>query len=85
MACLSAREVGIRPKVTARVFLLLSILAISSPLHAQTARDSSLDQRVADLEACTNDTARASTSSNIAGPGPEHNAWMMTRALVDEL
>ncbi len=44
----------------------------------------SLEQRVADLEAYVNNSARGSdsadarASSNISGPGPGHNGWMMT-------
>src|SRR5947209_685788 len=71
-----------------RIFLLIAIIAIYSPLHAQTstsspARSPSLEQRVADLEAYVNNSARgadvanAQTVSNVAGPGPGHNAWMM--------
>lgn len=39
-----------------------------------------LEQRLADLEAYVNNTARASEAgkSKIAGPGPGHNAWQMT-------
>src|SRR5262249_25741499 len=80
-ACLCGREAGIKLKVTARVFLLLAILAISWPLHAQTTNPS-LEQRVADLEAYVNNAARAGASSNIAGPGPGHNGWMMTCAAL---
>jgi Amt family ammonium transporter len=42
----------------------------------------SLEQRVADLEAYVNNSARAAdaahVASNVSGPGPGHNAWMMT-------
>src|SRR5438128_1878313 len=76
-----------------RIFLLIAIIAIYSPLHAQTSTSSpppspSLEQRVADLEAYVNNSARgadvanARTVSNIAGPGPGHNAWMMTCAAL---
>ena len=42
-----------------------------------------MDQRVADLEAYVNNTARATNApSNIAGPGPGHNGWMMTSAAL---
>src|SRR6266705_3113372 len=61
-----------------RIFLLIAISAIYSPLHAQTStssppRSPSLEQRVADLEAYVNNSARgadvanARTVSNIAG------------------
>jgi Amt family ammonium transporter len=59
--------------------------------HAQGGGDAatpSLEQRVADLEAYVNNTARgsdaagATMSSNVAGPGPGHNAWMMTSSAL---
>src|SRR5881275_1810739 len=75
-----------------RVFLLTAVIAISSPLLAQTSTSSpsqspSLEQRVADLEAYVNNSARgvdagAAMTSNIAGPGPGDNAWMMTCAAL---
>ena len=74
----------------ARLLLLTGIIAFLSPLHAQApspAASPSLEQRVADLEAYVNNVARgADTSSaiisNIAGPGPGYNAWMMTCAAL---
>jgi len=48
----------------------------------------SLEQRVADLEAYVNNSARGSDSSNatvtsvISGPGPGHNGWMMTASAL---
>src|SRR5213594_20044 len=73
-----------------RIFLLIGILALFSPLHAQTSSPSaspSLEQRIADLEAYVNNSGRgadtsSSVASNIAGPGPGHNAWMMTCAAL---
>src|SRR6184192_3974131 len=74
-----------------RLFLLTAVIALSSPLHAQTLSPSaspSLEQRVADLEAYVNNSARgadstnASAASNISGPGPASNAWMMTCAAL---
>src|SRR4030095_113711 len=75
-----------------RVSLLIAIIAFSSPLNAQTSTSPSvspsLEQRVADLEAYVNNSARgadasnASVTSNIVGPGPAHNAWMMTCAAL---
>src|SRR4030095_602294 len=72
-----------------RVFLLTAVIAFSSPLHAQTSSPSAsptLEQRVADLEAYVNNSARGADSanaplvSNISGPGPASNAWVMTCA-----
>src|SRR3989440_883549 len=73
-----------------RVLLLVGIIAFVSPSHAQTPPPSpspSLEQRVTDLEAYVNNSARgvdinASTRSNIAGAGPSYNAWMMTCAAL---
>src|SRR6266576_2583514 len=74
-----------------RVYLLTAIIAFSSPLRAETFLPSaspSLEQRVADLEAYVNNSARGADSanapiaSNIAGPGPASNAWMMTCAAL---
>src|SRR2546423_8683859 len=82
-----------------RILFFIVAIAIGSPLRAQTsvspARPSSspmpspaLEQRVSDLEAYMNnsargaDTADATTLSNISGPGPGHNAWLMTSALL---
>src|SRR5436190_1196626 len=74
-----------------RVFLLIAVIAFSCSLHAQTSTSPSaspsLEQRVADLEAYVNNSARgadagAPMASNIGGPGPGHNAWMMTCATL---
>src|SRR4029077_2184868 len=73
-----------------RAFFLVGFVALFSPLHAQTSSPSaspSLEQRVADLEAYINNSARGADSglpmtSNVAGPGPGHNAWMMTCAAL---
>ena len=37
---------------------------------------------MADLEAYVNNTSRVADSSQISGPGPGHNAWMMTSAAL---
>src|SRR6267154_2704436 len=82
-----------------RILFFIAAIAICSPLRAQTgvtpARPSSsptpspsLEQRVSDLEAYLNNSARgadaanAATLSNISGPGPGHNAWLMTSTLL---
>src|SRR5438270_2172582 len=80
-----------------RIFFFVAAIAICSPLRAQTgasARSSSptpspsLEQRVSDLEAYMNNSARgadavnATTFSNISGSGPGHNAWLMTSTLL---
>jgi Amt family ammonium transporter len=59
----------------------LSWLSIQTAM-AQTPpapADPTLEQRVADLEAYVNNTARTpDVVSKIPGPGPGHNAWQMT-------
>src|SRR5437773_11569057 len=82
-----------------RILFFIAAIATCPPLRAQTgitpARPSSsptpspsLEQRVSDLEAYMNNSARgadaanATTRSNISGPGPGHNAWLMTSALL---
>jgi Amt family ammonium transporter len=74
-----------------RILLLIAAVAICSPLRGQTATPTSspsLEQRVADLEAYMNNTARgadvadARVNSNVMGSGPGHNAWMMTCAAL---
>ncbi|HJT82440.1 MAG TPA: ammonium transporter [Chthoniobacterales bacterium] len=78
--------------LTLWLFLTASLI-ISSSLTAQTpaptpAGSPSLEQRVADLEAYVNNTARgsdaqpATANSMIGGPGPGHNAWLMTCAAL---
>jgi ammonium transporter, Amt family len=71
------------------IFASLSLLANASPAQTATPLPSpSLEQRVADLEAYVNNSARGSDSagaasaSNISGPGPGHNGWMMTASAL---
>jgi ammonium transporter, Amt family len=77
--------------INATFLTLVAITAISSSLFAQAATPASspsLEQRVSDLEAYVNNSARgadaanAQAGSNISGPGPGHNAWLMTSALL---
>ncbi|MBN9690359.1 MAG: ammonium transporter [Verrucomicrobia bacterium] len=51
---------------------------------AQEAKEPTLEQRIADLEAYMNNGARTpDVASKVAGPGPGHNAWqMVSTALV---
>jgi Amt family ammonium transporter len=76
-----------------RVSLFCLFFAFGQLSSAQTSASSpsaspSLEQRVADLEAYVNNSARGAdavngqTISNISGPGPAHNAWMMTCAAL---
>lgn len=51
---------------------------LAAPAAAAPA-DPTLEQRVADLEAYVNNGARTpDVASKVAGPGPGHNAWLMT-------
>ena len=76
-----------------RVFIFSALLINASAVQAQVwsplpSPSPSLEQRVADLEAYVNNAARGSdsanpkTSSNISGPGPGHNGWMMTASAL---
>src|SRR5881392_1414062 len=76
-----------------RVPLVCLVLAFAQFSDAQTTASSSnaapsLEQRVADLEAYVNNSARAADAvnapagSNVAGPGPAYNAWMMTASAL---
>src|SRR5436189_3939044 len=76
-----------------RVPLVCLVLAFAQFSDAQTTASSSnaapsLEQRVVDLEAYLNNSARgadaanAAISSNVSGPGPGHNAWMMTASAL---
>ena len=49
---------------------------------AVPASAKSVDERLGDLEAYMNNTARVSKESKVAGPGPGHNAWMMICAAL---
>jgi Amt family ammonium transporter len=75
------------------LFVILAfVFAVGAPqLRAADApkkTDPTLEQRVADLEAYVNNSARQAdtgtnnVTSNIPGPGPGHNAWQMTSAAL---
>jgi Amt family ammonium transporter len=76
-----------------RVLIFGALLLFANVSHSQTATvapsaSPSLEQRVADLEAYVNNSARGSNSanaksaSNISGSGPGHNGWMMTASAL---
>jgi len=78
-----------RFSILMRSLLLFALLCAAANLRGQTPTPSpTLEQRVADLEAYVNnssrsaDTSNAQITSNIAGPGPGHNAWLMTSTLL---
>jgi Amt family ammonium transporter len=68
---------------------LFSVLAFCRPEALASdpapAAERSMQERLDDLEAYINNGARNATTnsaSKIAGPGPGHNGWMMTSALL---
>src|SRR5213080_850142 len=76
-----------------RAFICVAIFFLAEITSSQTSTPSpsaspSLEQRVADLEAYINNSARgadvanAAVVSNVPGPGPGHNAWMMTASAL---
>jgi ammonium transporter, Amt family len=57
----------------------LAAIASSAEDAAATPPEPTVEQRLADLEAYVNNTARTpDVASKIPGPGPGHNAWQMT-------
>jgi ammonium transporter, Amt family len=78
---------SIRPLLVAGAAWLLSVStfaqAPASVTSTPAASDPTLEQRVADLEAYINNSARtANVASKVAGPGPGHNGWMMTSSAL---
>jgi len=66
------------------VWMVLALVAWGASGLAWAA-EPSLEQRVADLEAYINNEGRATADladSKVAGPGPGHNAWMMTASAL---
>ena len=87
---IASRNLNFRPWLLLGPVLLFTFSSLAT---AQTSSPSpggspSLEQRVADLEAYVNNAARgadaqgATTNSVISGPGPGHNAWLMTCAAL---
>ncbi len=57
----------------------LTALTCTAEAVPSTPSEPTVEQRLADLEAYVNNTARTSdVASKIPGPGPGHNAWQMT-------
>ena len=93
-------RLGTRCRITLRVrianfiraFILVALFSLAAVSPAQTTSPAptapSLEQRVADLEAYLNNSARgadaanATVASNVSGPGPGSNAWMMTASAL---
>ena len=77
---------GFAAMLVAGAFLLALAPAVATAQGEKS--EPSVEQRLADLEAYVNNTARAAdaadatVSSKISGAGPGHNAWMMTSAAL---
>jgi Amt family ammonium transporter len=72
-----------RARLWAGLFLLVGLSAASAVQAADAAPaappEPTVEQRLADLEAYVNNTARTpDVASKIPGPGPGHSAWQMT-------
>jgi Amt family ammonium transporter len=75
-----------------RAFILVALFSAAAvsaaPTTSPVRTEPSLEQRVSDLEAYLNNSARgadaanATIASNVPGPGPGSNAWMMTASAL---
>jgi ammonium transporter, Amt family len=75
-----------------QAFILLALFSAAAASATSTISPAptapSLEQRVADLEAYLNNSARGADAanptiaSNVSGPGPGSNAWMMTASAL---
>src|SRR6516162_1712322 len=64
--------------------MLLAVPAMHAA-DAAPAAERSIQERLDDIEAYINNGSRnanTNTTTKIAGPGPGHNAWMMTSAAL---
>ena len=59
-----------------------STAVTAAPALATELDARAIEARLGDLEAYVNNSARVSTESKVPGPGPGHNAWMMTCAAL---
>jgi ammonium transporter, Amt family len=79
---------GIVGTLVAIAFFWLALAPAIATAQGSNKADPSIEERIADLEAYVNNTARAAdaadatVSSKISGAGPGHNAWMMTSAAL---
>lgn len=70
------------------VLVLVASFCLGGPVWAQTpaagaAKNASIEDRLADLEAFVNNSSRQTNApSRIAGPGPGHNAFQMVSAAL---
>ena len=79
----------LRSLLAACAALLVGVAALvpASTQAAEAAAEApaaiTLEQRVADIEAYMNNTARGdNATSKVAGPGPGHNGWLMTSSAL---
>ncbi len=69
--------------ILAAAFLSGGALMSAYADEAATPAEPTLEQRIADLEAYVNNGARTeNVASKVAGPGPGHNAWLMTSSAL---
>jgi Amt family ammonium transporter len=74
---------GLRLLAAALVLAFAVALPKASAIAVPRAKQPTLEQRVADLEAYMNNAPRTpDTASRVPGPGPGHNAWMMTSSAL---
>ncbi|MES1174438.1 MAG: ammonium transporter [Myxococcales bacterium] len=55
---------------------------VAAPAAVPASDAKSVEERLGDLEAYMNNTARVAKESKVPGPGPGHNAWMMVCAAL---
>ncbi|QQR82031.1 MAG: ammonium transporter [Deltaproteobacteria bacterium] len=78
-------QVQLPPQAVAQAAVVPTTTAVSS---IASSKEADLEQRISDLEAYINNTARGSdavdskVTSKIGGAGPGHNAWMMISAAL---
>lgn len=74
---------GFFPRLITGLFVAALALNLTAAAGADALQEPTIEQRLADLEACVNNEARtADVASKINGAGPGHNAWMMTAAAL---
>ncbi len=73
----------VRPIIAAGLCWLASHAAFAQEEPAAPPAEPTIEQRIADLEAYVNNGARTpDVASKVAGPGPGHNAWLMTSSVL---
>jgi Amt family ammonium transporter len=63
--------------------LVALLLTTGVALTAETLKEPTIEERLADIEAYVNNAPRTSdVASKVANPGPGHNAWLMTSSAL---